>query len=184
MKLVERKLSTLKPDPKNVRRHGEKNLETIKQSLARFGQRRPILIDKAGVVIAGNGTLEAARLLGLKTLWAIVSDLPADKAREYAITDNRSAELATWEFDDLVAQLKDAPLDALDAMGFERGELEALQQDWVAPRALNPDAIEPYDAGAEEVLIKVTGVPRKDAERVVKLLEKALNGTGYKVAAY
>lgn len=184
MNLVQRKLSTLKPDPKNVRRHGDKNLGAIKASLARFGQKRPLLIDKRGVIIAGNGTFEAARQLGMKELWCVVSDLDAKKAREYAVADNRTAELATWEFDDLVAQLKATPADVLDAIGFERAELEALQHDFVLPRSLDPESIEGYDAGKEEVLIKVTGVLRKDAEQVVAMLEKALNGTGYKVAAY
>ena len=50
-------------DPANVRRHGEKNLATIKASLARFGQQKPLVVDADGVVRAGNGTLVAAKAL-------------------------------------------------------------------------------------------------------------------------
>jgi hypothetical protein len=59
---VERvEVSTLLNDPANVRKHNERNLESIKASLARFGQQKPIVVGRDGVVIAGNGTLAAAR---------------------------------------------------------------------------------------------------------------------------
>jgi len=48
-------------DPSNARNHPTKNLDAIKGSLAKFGQQKPIVIDKNNVVIAGNGTLEAAK---------------------------------------------------------------------------------------------------------------------------
>lgn len=53
-------------DPANVRKHGERNLDAIKASLARFGQQKPIVVDGDGIVRAGNGTLIAAEQLGRK----------------------------------------------------------------------------------------------------------------------
>ena len=50
-------------DPDNVRKHTQRNLQTIVESLKEFGQRKPIVL-KDNVVVAGNGTLEAAKLLG------------------------------------------------------------------------------------------------------------------------
>jgi ParB-like chromosome segregation protein Spo0J len=50
-------------DPANVRKHGEQNLAAIKASLTRFGQQKPIVVNRDGVVVAGNGTLMAARAL-------------------------------------------------------------------------------------------------------------------------
>lgn len=55
-------------DPANVRKHPEKNLATIKASLLRFGQQKPIVVDANGVVRAGNGTLAAAKALGWKEI--------------------------------------------------------------------------------------------------------------------
>lgn len=63
-KYVRRKVAELASDPANVRKHNEKNLDAIKASLTRFGQQKPIVIDKSGVVRAGNGTLAAAKALG------------------------------------------------------------------------------------------------------------------------
>ena len=61
-------IDKLTPDPANVRKHDARNLEAIMNSLATFGQRKPIVVAKGTegqlVVMAGNGTLEAARSLG------------------------------------------------------------------------------------------------------------------------
>lgn len=54
-------IDTLSADPANVRLHDERSIRAIKASLQRFGQQKPVVIDEAGVVIAGNGMLEAAR---------------------------------------------------------------------------------------------------------------------------
>ena len=90
-------IDSLKLDPKNARKHSKKNLDAIANSLKQFGQRKPIVVHN-GVVIAGNGTLEAARSLGWSQI-AIVrtpEDWDADTAKAFALADNRSAELAEW----------------------------------------------------------------------------------------
>ena len=57
-------ISSLSLDPTNARRHDSKNLASIEGSLRLFGQRKPIVVTGANVVVAGNGTLEAAKSLG------------------------------------------------------------------------------------------------------------------------
>ena len=61
MKLETIKLTNLTPDSNNARQHDEKNLKAIEGSLSQFGQRKPIVIDQANVIVAGNGTVEAAK---------------------------------------------------------------------------------------------------------------------------
>lgn len=118
------KLEKLTPDPQNVRTHDSRNLDAIKKSLEAFGQRKPIVVAKANdgtlVVIAGNGTLEAARALGWEsiTVAEVPEDWDADKARAYAIADNRTAELADWDEVGLASALLE-----LDAVGWDMGTL-------------------------------------------------------------
>ena len=113
-------ISQLTPDPENVRTHDQKNLDAIKASLSNFGQRKPIVVATANdgrlVVIAGNGTLEAAKSLGWKqiTVARVPDDWDADKARAFAIADNRTAELADWNEVGLASALLD-----LEAVGWE-----------------------------------------------------------------
>lgn len=118
------KLDQLAADPKNVRTHDAKNIQAIARSLDAFGQRKPLVVARANggslVVIAGNGTLEAARALGWSEI--VVSEVPADwdadKARAYAIADNRTAELADWN----KVTLASAMLE-LEAVGWEPATL-------------------------------------------------------------
>ena len=100
-------IDLISSDPANVRRHPERNLDAIKASLRRFGQRRPIVVDRNGVVRAGNGTLAAARELGWTEIEVVWTDLLGSEATAYGIADNRSAELAEWDEPGLAAQLLD-----------------------------------------------------------------------------
>ncbi len=85
-------------DSANARKHGGPNLEAIKGSLATYGQRKPIVARRGtGTVIAGNGTLEAARALGWTHLAVVFTDDDALTAAGFAIADNRTAELAEWD---------------------------------------------------------------------------------------
>jgi hypothetical protein len=120
------KTSDLASDPDNARIHGRNNLRAIRESLERFGQVRPLLATSELVVVAGNGTLAAAEALGLDELEVLV--LPwedREKARAYAIADNRTAELATWDDEALAGQLVDLAAAGVDmgTLGFDVPEL-------------------------------------------------------------
>ena len=55
----------IKYDSKNFRTHDSFNKDIIKKSLSEYGAGRSILLDKDGVIIAGNGTYEQAKELGM-----------------------------------------------------------------------------------------------------------------------
>lgn len=121
--------SDLHYDPANVRRHGDRNIEAIKASLSRFGQQRPILVSRTGVVVAGNGTLTAARALGWESIQVVRTALEGAEATAYAIADNRTAELAEWDSDELTVMLEQLKVDdaaLLEACGFSEEELAEL----------------------------------------------------------
>ena len=109
-------------DPKNARKHSARNLEAIAASLEKFGQRKPIVVHR-GVVLAGNGTLEAAKSLGWTEIDVaeVPDDWDNDTAKAYALADNRTAELAEWDESELAKQLlelQDADWDITE-LGFE-----------------------------------------------------------------
>lgn len=121
---------SLQLDPGNARKHGRKNLDAIKASLSQFGQRRPLIVMPDMTVIAGNGTLEAIRDLGWGEVAVTVvpSDWTADQARAYAIADNRTAELADWDNEVLLASLSELELAGwnLDVIGWDTSDLAKL----------------------------------------------------------
>jgi hypothetical protein len=113
-------VSALSYDPDNVRQHDVANLQAIMKSLSEFGQRKPIVVSPAGVVIAGNGTLQAAKSLGWSEIATV--EVPADwtpeQAKAFAIADNRTAELASWNQEKLALQLGE-----LQEAGYELEDL-------------------------------------------------------------
>jgi hypothetical protein len=118
-------IADLTPDPTNVRTHSERNVEAIANSLKRFGQRKPIVVQRQGMIVrAGNGTVDAAKQIGWDTIAAVVIDEDAVEATAFAIADNRSAELAGWDHEALVQLLQELP-DA-ESVGFTSQELDDL----------------------------------------------------------
>lgn len=96
--IIERvKIDSLSLDPANARKHSKKNLDAIKGSLRKFGQQKPIVVDKNGVVVAGNGTLAAAKELSWEEISAVRTELTGPEAMAFAAADNRTAELAEWD---------------------------------------------------------------------------------------
>jgi len=122
-------IDSLSLDPANVRRHPEKNLKAIIASLKRFGQQKPIVVDPKGIVIAGNGTLQAAKQLGYKEIAVVRSPLSGSEATAYAIADNRTSELAEWDDDSLAEQLAALQIEDEElalATGFDEKEIDDL----------------------------------------------------------
>lgn len=134
-------LDKLKGDPKNVRAHGERNIDSIKQSLTRYGQQKPVVVMEDGTVIAGNGMLAAARALGWKNIAVVRTSLSGLRATAYAIADNRTAELAEWDgptLKSILDELKPTEYN-LDEM-FQKRELEKIIAEYERKHA--PDASE------------------------------------------
>ena len=129
MKTEQVKVKNLLNDPANVRKHDDRNIESIKASLQRFGQQKPIVVNELGRVVAGNGTLMAAKSLGWKEIQIVRAELDGVDATAYAIADNRTAELAVWDDDALAQTLaalhKDDSIDEL-VTGFTDQEIEDL----------------------------------------------------------
>jgi ParB-like chromosome segregation protein Spo0J len=123
MKIETLQIKDLTPDPQNARQHDDKNLKAIQGSLKEFGQRKPIVITEAGVIVAGNGTVEAAKRLGWLEIQAVrvPGDWTPNQIKAFALADNRTAELASWNMEVLDEQLWELEQEELDVtvLGFE-----------------------------------------------------------------
>ena len=120
-------ISSLILDPSNARKHDKKNLEAIKGSLARFGQQKPIVVGSDNVVIAGNGTLEAARELGWTEIRIVRSELTGTDRTAFSVADNRTSELSSWDDDVLSETLRSLQEEFdLTEIGFDEKDLAKL----------------------------------------------------------
>lgn len=127
--LVRINLDELTIDPANVRVHGDRNLDTIKGSLRRFGQQHPLVVDSNNVVVAGNGRLEAMRAEGWLDCLVVYTELEGSDRTAFAIADNRTAELADWDTEALTSSLETLDMvddELLAATGFSDDDLAEL----------------------------------------------------------
>jgi len=124
MKIVSRKIADLKNDPANARKHSARNIKAIKDSLEVFGQQKPIVVDSRGVIIAGNGTYQAASELEWTEINVVETKLDPAHAQAFGIADNRTSELAEWDNVVLNDLLGGMDKSLADILAFEDFDLE------------------------------------------------------------
>jgi ParB-like chromosome segregation protein Spo0J len=140
---------------RNARRHSQKQIRQIADSIRAFGFNAPVLINAVNVVLAGHGRVAAARLLGLARIPCLRLDhLSEAQQRAYLLADNRVAEGATWD-EELLAgelaellQIPDLDFD-IGVIGFSVAEVDALIEGRAPEEPDNPaDDILPEAATA------------------------------------
>ena len=127
--VVWRPLAALSANPRNARAHSAEQIAGIAESIAAFGFNAPILVDDAGVVLAGHGRLLAAKRLGLEEAPTIALEhLNAAERRAFMIADNRLSDRSGWDEQQLALELealKTLDLDFdLTATGFDLAEID------------------------------------------------------------
>jgi len=165
-------VDTITHDLANVRRHDDRNIEAIKESLNRFGQQKPIVVDANGVVVAGNGTLSAARSLGWAEIAVICTNLKGVEATAYAVADNRTAELAGWDYLALADQLGSLLEEGIDlpSIGWEPHEYEPLLQSDFDPAVVARGSVD--DPVSAVRSLKLTGGQREILDAAVAEIRK------------
>jgi hypothetical protein len=111
-------IDSLNEDPRNANKHDARNLASISESFKRFGQRKPLVVRRDGMVIeAGNGTLAALREAGWTHLACVVCDDDEQTAMAFGLADNQSARLAEWDFESLRANVDTLLGEGYDVAG-------------------------------------------------------------------
>ena len=112
----------MKPAKHNPRKG---DVEAIKKSYERFGQRKPIVADRAtGEIIAGNHQFLAARELGWTEMAVVFVDDDKETAIAYGVADNRIGQLGEWDVEELVLALEEIGLEEIESVGFAEEDLE------------------------------------------------------------
>lgn len=135
MKSIERityvPIESVKPYENNPR-YNDNGVAALAESIKQFGWTKPIVVDAENVIIAGHTRLKAAQLLGLKEVPVSVADwLTEEQAKAYRLADNKSGELAEWDYDKLVEEIQKAKNTDFSALGFSEIELMGLSGDFM-----------------------------------------------------
>jgi hypothetical protein len=154
-------IKDLRPDPKNRRKHTPRNVGMIVDAIHKVGTGRSIVIDENDEVLAGNATIEAAAEAGITRVRVVETDgetliavrrrgLTVKQKRDLALYDNRAAELAEWD----VEQLKEDIAAGEDlAAFFQQEELADLLAEPVEAKGGNTDPDDVPEERATDIVL-------------------------------
>lgn len=152
MKIQVKPLSFLKPAEYNPRKDlqpGDPEWEKIENSIRAFGYIQPILINADGTIISGHQRFKIMQHLGYEEVQCVIVDV--DKETEKAMNVAMNKIDGDWDKQKLLDVLLDLDLNNIDLSltGFERSELELLQEEMdeinIGSEAVDDD----YDAETE-----------------------------------
>lgn len=128
MQIVKMPIGDIKPYEKNARKNDEA-VKAVIESIKQCEYVAPIVVDENNVILAGHTRLKALKKLGVKEVEVCVkTGLTDEQKRKYRLLDNKTNEIAEWDFDLLA--------DELDGLDF--GELEL---DWGVEKEKTADEV-------------------------------------------
>jgi ParB-like chromosome segregation protein Spo0J len=141
-------IGSIKPYERNPRVN-DKAVDAVAASLKEFGFRQPVVVDTDNVIIAGHTRYKAALKLGLQKIPVhTATDLTPEQVKAYRIADNKTGEIAEWDFEILpieLSELKTAGFQ-MDILSFGEKELTKLLNVGVSQGQTDPDSVpEPPD---------------------------------------
>lgn len=192
MKVKSVKLSEIFPYYDNPR-DNTNAVEPTKESIKRFGFVKPILVDKAGVIIAGHTRYVAAYQLGMEFVPVVYSDMDDEMAKKYRILDNKLAEKSSFDEDQLLEELRnmEVPTDmqafffedinqminfSLDSINQQAEEYGGFQDDYSQVDEENFEAPSNEEAGESE---EASSDEEEDPAKDLFVLKEREDGSHY-----
>lgn len=155
MEIIERETETLIPYENNPR-HNDQAVDAVAESIRSFGFKVPIVIDRDGVVVAGHTRLKAAKRLGLRKVPCVVADdLTDEQVKAFRLADNKTAELADWDFSALEKELDGISSYDMEDFGFDFEEIESeLGREPGNGEEVEEDGFDPEEALDDVPIVK------------------------------
>ena len=124
MNVVDLPIKSIKPYKRNPRKN-DNAVEYVANSIRQFGFKVPIVIDENYEIVCGHTRWKAAKTLGLETVPCIMADdLNEDQIKAFRLADNKTAEMADWDFDLLELEFND-----IDPALFDMSDFGFFQDD-------------------------------------------------------
>ena len=156
MNIIMKKLTDIVPYVNNPRENDD-SVQTIADSIKEFGFLNPVIIDHHGTIICGHARLKAAMLLGLDEVPTVTAEgLSDDQIRAFRIADNKTAEIAGWDFDALLQEFQGLSADGFDLnlTGFNEFEQTEYGQPDAIPDRPDRDEFREYQQEADDDVLQ------------------------------
>ena len=114
MNIENLKIDDIKPYVKNAKKHDERQIKNVMESIRQFGFAQPLVVDKDNVLIIGHCRLIAAKRLKHKTVPVLrMDDLSPEQVDKLRLLDNKLNE-SEWDMDLLADEVPDLDWDGFD----------------------------------------------------------------------
>ena len=138
MELKTKKLVEIHPYPGNPRKN-DGAVDAVAESIRQCGYVAPIIVDEEGVILAGHTRYKALQKVGYTEAQVIVKEgLTEEQKKKYRLLDNKTNELANWDFELLAQELEGLDFGELslgwDVYDISDDELDDLMSDEVERR--------------------------------------------------
>ncbi len=179
LQVVMKKVEEITTYNNNPRRNESTALK-LKKSIEEFGFKNPIILDENDVILSGHARLKAALMLGMTEVPCIYANgLTEDEIRAFRIADNKTAEIAGWDYDKLVEEmtsLSEMGFD-LDFTGFNEAEQIYYAEQDATPDKPDKEEFRDYEEQAEADVIQSFNVAvvcetREDKEYLANLIHE------------
>lgn len=166
IEIVSKALSELIPYEKNPRKISDEAINAVAESIQEFGFKNPILIDKNNVIIAGHTRRLASLKLGLERVpCVVVDDLTPQQIKDLRLADNKTNELADWDFGELDLELEDLLDMDMGRFGFEIDEDEEI-----------PDNLERDVDRKDKIQVTITFKDNNTYDKYIDAIKEMLKG--------
>ena len=119
MNIVKKKINEIKMYDNNPR-HNDNAIGYVANSISEFGFKVPIVLDKDNVIVCGHTRYLAAKQLKLKTVPCVIADdLNEEQIKAFRLVDNKTQELAEWDWNTIFDELDLIEGIDMNKMGFE-----------------------------------------------------------------
>ena len=128
MEIIIKGIDEIRPYENNPRVN-DGAVGAVAESIREFGFQQPIVVDRDGVIIAGHTRYKAAQKLGLTEVPVVVAgNLTDEQVRAYRLADNKTGELAEWDFSALEEELAGIGELDMSLFGFEPKEMKEPEE--------------------------------------------------------
>lgn len=124
-------IDSIRPHPRNYRKHPDEQLEHIRASLRQYGQYRPVVTSSDSYILCGEGVWTGCKAEGWETVEVNPMPFPHDdpRAEKLLVLDNEVSRLA--EDDDktlaaLLASIQQTDEQGLSGTGYDDAGLDKL----------------------------------------------------------